>query len=182
MKSIISLIDICELTISHNKFPSDDRARILFMLTEPGILNSTTREDVQILNITKLKDELNHLKMIRGIIFCAVLINSSTHRSQVFKIEINHECRGAAPNLRRTLIRDKYIISDQSIKDKKLPIRNIVDAHLCTKKYFIGFSSKLIFLLAIIGRNLNILNSRLTHNMKIELLLNPSIMLIARRK
>ena len=58
------------------------------------------------------------------------------------------------------------------MKEKKNLIRKIIDAHLCTKKYFIEFSISMCSFEEMIGKKLIIFNSNNIHIKKLEFTLN----------
>ena len=62
-----------------------------------------------------------------------------------------------------------------NMKEKKNLIRKIIDAHVCTKKYFIEFSISIFSLYEKIGKNLNMFNSNLNHIKNLELILIDKI-------
>lgn len=67
-------------------------------------------------------------------------------------------------------------IGQKFIKNIKiLEIKNIIEAKLWIKKYFIVFSNEILVSEDIIGRKLNILISKDTHNKNNEELLNENI-------
>lgn len=67
-------------------------------------------------------------------------------------------------------------IGQKFIKNIKiLVIKNIIEAKLWIRKYFIVFSNEILVSEDIIGRKLNILISKDTHNKNNEELLNENI-------
>ena len=67
------------------------------------------------------------------------------------------------------------------LKKKNLS-KNTTEAHLWIKKYFIEFSSSILILEEIIGKNLNIFSSKLIHIKKLELILKDKTIDIKSKK
>ena len=107
-----------------------------------------------------------------GIIFCNVESNNKTNNLRDLDKDKNHPWKGAAPILIIMLI----IINTSNeytyfIKQSNTEIIYKIEAALWIKKYFIEFSIGEYSLDVMIGRNLNILSSNLTHIIILELLL-----------
>ena len=108
-------------------------------------------------------------KITNGINFWIDDNINKIFKDLVFKIEINHEWNGLTPNLINILIIIKIFKVLIIISKKKNLNKNITDANLWTKKYFIEFSISIFSLVEIIGKNLSIFNSSLIHIIKLEL-------------
>ena len=106
------------------------------------------------------------------MIFCTVESNSKTNSLRDLDKDKNHPWKGAAPILIiiLTIINtsNKYTYF---IKQSNTEIIYKIEAALWIKKYFIEFSIGEYSLDVMIGRNLNMLSSNLTHIMILELLL-----------
>lgn len=106
------------------------------------------------------------------MIFCTVESNSKTNNLRDLDKDKNHPWKGAAPILIiiLTIINtsNKYTYF---IKQSNTEIIYKIEAALWIKKYFIEFSIGEYSLDVMIGRNLNMLSSNLTHIMILELLL-----------
>jgi hypothetical protein len=109
--------------------------------------------------------------MIRGMHFWRVESSIKIHIDLLFKIEINQLWKGAAPNFSISLNTLMESITWPRTIDIITPVRKKIDAHLCTRKYFIVFSRARPDSEDIIGRNISILSSRHTHIIKGEDLL-----------
>lgn len=133
-------------------------------------------------NINKVKNLiLIFLIIIRGIIFWTEERRIKIYKELVFKIEINHTWKGATPNFINILIIIRIYILFIYVKKKNLR-RKIIEAQLWTKKYFIEFSNSIDNLDEMIGKNLNIFNSRLIHIKKFELILKEKTIDINNKK
>ena len=108
-------------------------------------------------------------KITNGINFWIDDNINKIFKDLVFKIEINHEWNGLTPNLINILIIIKIFKVLIIISKKKNLNKNITDANLWIKKYFIEFSISIFSLVEIIGKNLSIFNSSLIHIIKLEL-------------
>ena len=108
-------------------------------------------------------------KITNGINFWIDDNINKIFKDLVFKIEINHEWNGLIPNLINILIIIKIFKVLIIISKKKNLNKNITDANLWIKKYFIEFSISIFSLVEIIGKNLSIFNSSLIHIIKLEL-------------
>ena len=108
-------------------------------------------------------------KITNGINFWIDDNINKIFKDLVFKIEINHEWNGLTPNLINILIIIKIFKVLIIISKKKNLNKNITDANLWIKKYFIEFSISMFSLVEIIGKNLSIFNSSLIHIIKLEL-------------
>lgn len=114
----------------------------------------------------------NLLVISTGIIFCNVESNNKTNNLKDLDKDKNHPWKGAAPILIIILV----IISNSKeyiyfIRQSNTEIIYRIEAALWIKKYFIEFSIGEYSLDVIIGRNLSILSSSLTHIIILELLL-----------
>ena len=108
-------------------------------------------------------------KITNGINFWIDDNINKIFKDLVFKIEINHEWNGLTPNLINILIIIKIFKVLIIISKKKNLNKNITDANLWIKKYFIEFSISIFSLVEIIGKNLSILISKLIHIINLEL-------------
>jgi len=107
-----------------------------------------------------------------GIIFCTVESNSKTNNLRDLDKDKNHPWKGAAP----ILIIILTIINTSNeytyfIRQSNTEIMYKIEAALWIKKYFIEFSIGEYSLDVMMGRNLNMLSSNLTHIIILELLL-----------
>jgi hypothetical protein len=89
----------------------------------------------------------------------------------LFKIEINHPWKGAAPSFNISLKTPIKNMAWSRTIDRIVPIRKRIDAHLWMRKYFIVFSRARPDSDDITGRNMSIFSSRHTHIIKGEELL-----------
>ena len=93
------------------------------------------------------------------------------------KIETNHPCRGAAPNL--SIIINMIIAS---LNDGLIPYKdknkNSIEPHLWTKKYFSPISKEDDILIQIRGKNESIFSSMATHITNDEFDVTPNTILI----
>ena len=80
------------------------------------------------------------------------------------------------------LIISNKFIELKKYEEKKNLIKKIIDAQLWIKKYLTEFSNSIFRPDEIIGRNLNILISKLTHIIKLELKLNAITIEINNKK
>ena len=108
-------------------------------------------------------------KITKGINFWTDDSINKIFKDLVFKIEINHEWNGLTPNLTNILIIIKTFKVLSIISKKKNLNKNMTDANLWIKKYFIEFSISIFSLVEIMGKNLSIFNSSLIHIIKLEL-------------
>lgn len=98
------------------------------ILTVPGIERITVKPDKMIIVTINLLF-LNQLKIVIGIIFCKVLIRKRTHKSQVFKIEINQKWKGAAPSFSNIAKDATELDIPGNIKKKKFPDKKAAEPH-----------------------------------------------------
>ena len=107
-----------------------------------------------------------------GIIFWTVEISIKINKLSVLERDKNHLWKGAAPNLIIILVNINISITKlYFIKHNKTQIIYKIEAILWIIKYFIEFSIGEYSLDIIIGRNLSIFNSSLTHIIILESLL-----------
>jgi len=120
--------------------------------------------------------------IINGNNFCKVDNRNKTHKEHLFKIEINQPWKGAAPSFKTkatNFIKTNLFLI---IKEKIIPKRNIIDAHLWIIKYFIVFSKDIPGSDDITGKNANIFISKHNHIIKEDPDLNKSIIDISKIK
>jgi len=137
--------------------------RILLILIVPGTDRRTKINVINenVINTQSFTHKLMHTS--NGRIFWIVERKNKIISEQVFKIEINHPWRGAAPSFKNILIvpmSEKYsgIKLIITLEDKKR-----IEATDWTRKYFIVFSKDQIPWFDIIGKKANMFNSRATH-------------------
>lgn len=115
------------------------------------------------------------LKIETGIIFWIVDNKKITISEVFFTIDKNHLWKGAIPNFKLSAKKTKSsIFLTLLIILNNEKIINVMEARLCTKKYLIILSKQKSSISDMIGKNLNMLISKASHIVNLDLL--PSVM------
>lgn len=136
-----------------------------------GIINITKREVVnkKNINIKLLIFRLD--KISKGINFWTVDNKNKIQREDLLMMEINQPWNGAAPNFIIILIINMTLFELKKKNVKVSLSKQIIEAHLCNKKYFIAFSRANPGSLDIMGRNIIMFISKQIHIRKYDVVL-----------